>query len=1599
MKKSICIALSLMLIISLIMPVSAKPDFSYYIFTAESFSELGSWYKTGSNSGSPETLILRHDSGSDSASLTFKTGSDRYWNIYIHTRDFDTSNNRSFAVGIDGNEFPTTVGNHGNNGWMWELAAKTPLLSGEHTLSLIPKRSYSRCDYILVTDDITFNPDSIENLSEFKKNNLYSDDKVVYPEYTDRPEGEFAVLLNGKYITLSNHIYMNGNSVMLPCADVLEASGLAPVFNTENHSLVVPEKGYTIEAVSGSDSVLFRGNFKTMSEKAEMNNGVLYVPIDFFDIALKGISTYDDKSKTIKLLYDENDIGLFLTVDNFLLNPGTWYKDSDGTFRSNSVNKNTAVAANATFEIDIPGTYTLHIKSFDNKTSPGSRFFHAILDGTQLETKLGQHGNSGHAWTKLGKFVLDKGTHTLGLYNTSGSPHARFSGAFLTLDENKIPPEENAEILGYKVPDSSLELSDNASYPVWAKADGTVISEESIENNHVKLNFIAEKIGDKTVIKTEFYLKTENGLKLMKSKNENNGFLMLYAEKSEYNGRSKNFEANNKQTINSVTGTAENYYKQGEAFWHIPCGISKIGNNEIMLTFPESDASLTATYSLDDLTTDPKVTLNATFKKEGAYSFVLANGNSVSENDYDSVTAPFFYVKKAVPDTAGALPESYLFTPMATLETDGISEGIAVDPTSVRYGVIYPGTSLFGLLLRAPDGGVQPQFAAPLFGTEHSAFKENDNFEISFRLIYNNDWFETFKHVTQNLYNLKDIRTNEYTTSLNDAIYNTTDLMMDDFYGGFDDNSKSFYNMEAPDVVTLANASEVIQRYLLTENDEILTERAIPTLEFILTRNSHFNAGTTASSYTPEVPLTIGTPLSTPPAATFLGISNMAGGRIPYLESYALTKTDTTSNAKNVQNYAYLYEKTGNEADLESMISYADAMLLNTRNYKTFNGSIASTFNFTEYIPELSAFVTAYEHTYDEKYLTAAENVAQLLSTALWTTGYHNGFDNEDITITPDDLKTHHLSAQNYDFFWHGSEKFRPGYSLNEKGNPAILDETLLYTRTLPKWTMSRAGMGTEQKVSCVNGVAITMNTWAGLFIKMSEYTGDKFYETLARNAIIGRFSNYNGYGHEMLAPHTLDADYPIKGPDITSLYYHHIPPFLAMLEDFLITSIWAKSDRNIEFPSFVDTGYAYFSTRQYGHAPGKFYDEQNMWLWLDRGIVTSSSTNTDYIAAKKDGVLALAFVNEANASETVTLTLGEKVPCFTGSATLYNSDGTKSSIEIENGVFSLDIPAKGLKSVVIKSDEISAPAHSKAPITIDSSTTSSVHTGGKGYVLQFDNSKYFAYTYITDLPDKVTKATLTYTAESETKTLTDDVYPYEFTVEIDSPYTSFEYEITATLTDGSTESRGTATLRPINYTEFPEITDFKSNGGLISVEIGNSKAIPESSQLFIGLFDSKNALLQSSIETVDSNTQNALFKSYNPNFATAKLFLWNNMRPLCASPVIFKNEFNGSWSEFEPFSPAITTVGRTGTHWRIVVALNKLPFEISENSLTGMPVDITFTPKNGGEDKIYSAYVSSNEMRDYNGTVVIVVPESQEFPTSDEWAVNHTQSIKLYPY
>lgn len=134
----------------------------------------------------------------------------------------------------------------------------------------------------------------------------------------------------------------------------------------------------------------------------------------------------------------------------------------------------------------------------------------------------------------------------------------------------------------------------------------------------------------------------------------------------------------------------------------------------------------------------------------------------------------------------------------------------------------YPDTSKFGFTFQTTDGKYRNQLVAPMFGTEHCKFKAGETASISFRIVNRlEDWFDTYQYITQNMYNLSDVRTN-WNSSINEAIYNATDLMMYDDYGGWDENAMSFYNMENKDLVTTGNPMAIVQRYLLTENEEWL---------------------------------------------------------------------------------------------------------------------------------------------------------------------------------------------------------------------------------------------------------------------------------------------------------------------------------------------------------------------------------------------------------------------------------------------------------------------------------------------------------------------------------------------------------------------------------------------------------------------------------------------------------------------------------------------------------------------------------------------------------------------------------------------------------
>ena len=171
-------------------------------------------------------------------------------------------------------------------------------------------------------------------------------------------------------------------------------------------------------------------------------------------------------------------------------------------------------------------------------------------------------------------------------------------------------------------------------------------------------------------MQNEIFIRDNDEWLLIKPKTDELGFLMMAAAGSELAGQLGEF-AQFKQALQvgdtTINTIVNDFFRTGYPIWFIPSSFEKLSDRSIELSFANTEADLKVRFEFDDLSYEPKVTLNAEFNAAGAYSFMFYNGNETAYEGYDTVTAPLLYVKKAVPEAPTVLPEAYLMTPMATL--------------------------------------------------------------------------------------------------------------------------------------------------------------------------------------------------------------------------------------------------------------------------------------------------------------------------------------------------------------------------------------------------------------------------------------------------------------------------------------------------------------------------------------------------------------------------------------------------------------------------------------------------------------------------------------------------------------------------------------------------------------------------------------------------------------------------------------------------------------------------------------------------------------------------------------------------------------------
>ncbi|MBR3942038.1 MAG: hypothetical protein IKJ55_01665, partial [Clostridia bacterium] len=1428
-------------------PVEFKEGYNYYVYTPETFkNSLGSWEITNQdtkNSVLPNIMVGSNDnkdSSNNPATAKFGIPKDGFYKVMVHTRDFASMpGTRLFKVQA-GENAAIVFGALGKDEWGWQESAVLPFSSGEKELKVLDYKGYNaRVDMIIITDDLYFKvDDSVENFKELsKKQYVPGSVKQQAQDNAGRPADEIAVKLNGEYMQFDVPPILMNDRTMVPFRAIFEALGCDVQWDDDNQTAIGIRNGKTIMLPIGDSMARIDNEGKFMDQPAIVVNDRTLVPLRFVSEALGANVEWIDETQTVVIMARVTPKTYWFVPSSFE-ELGTWTIDTaeSGGFDGKALkgmhpnvgnptpkdaDPSKTKPAKVTFTAPENGTYTLWARSKDFQyNQQGTRKFQIEVNGVRADKEFGTHGKTGFAWLCAGEVSVKEGENELSLIDTSAFG-ARCDSILLTEDPNYVPPENMNSMYAIASPFNPTS-GKSAGFPQYAKEQAEPTQEIVLENEDVKVVFYSVPTAKGPVIQNEIYAKQNGQYVLTKERKEELGYVVISAENAQagYSEDKYTFSTQFKEDGISRLYAGNDLYASGLKTWFVPIGMEKIADNQLKLLFEDKDGvSLEVIWSLDETKT-PLVTMNMVANKEGFYTMGGWEGSEMAYDDISFALAPYRVQGKRIHDDKCLLIEQYLFTPMGTYTTTKngvqVTKGVVVEPSFIPLRWVYNDNGIFGINMKGVYGNYRASAFAPVLGTEDSKMNAGDSYTFKYRIVSTTgDWFDTYKYVTQELFDVSDYREN-VNTSLTKAIFNTRKLMMDDYYGGWDANNMGHYNMEGMNVTSQGNPMYAMQQYLLTEDENVLTERAIPTIASTLTRGDiHFNStdrkgGLSYWSFK-ELPMPIGEPIAGFNANVYGGMYEMTRGMVPFLHEYALEKgtsevTNSYGSIASFSNLLNMYKYTGDKAYLDKAIADADKYLEEVV-YATPTSMIAwISFINISYFPNLASLIDIYEITGEQRFLDAAEEVARYLATTLWVPGLDG--EKKNGTVLANDINeimkwNGDADKDGNDSWWAGDKRFRvgrPGEHFSDLSSNVNITKL---TSEVPAWIPSRVGLGLEQSTTFQGASGhITMNTWAGDLMRLSLYTGDEYYEMLARNVIIGRFSNYPGYKLTGFTTYQQTEQYPYEGPDYTAIYAHHITPFLAMLEDFLINQTLLWSNGNIKFPSLRQQGYAYFNSNQYGHEAGKFYDEENMWAWLDEGIVETGNIQIDFMAAKKDGAVGIAFMNESQQDVTTTISLGEKIGAYTGSATLYDKTGNIGTVMFTDGKAELTIPARALKAIIIKTDAVKAPAFSKVEYSTTNSkieNTVSTHTNGKGYVLQMSPDGYYAYVYVTDKPNTTKNVTLSYSIGGETMTKTDDVYPYEFIVKVDDATKPFKYTLSSELLTGEKVSGGSGTLQPLN--------------------------------------------------------------------------------------------------------------------------------------------------------------------------------------------------------
>ena len=730
---------------------------------------------------------------------------------------------------------------------------------------------------------------------------------------------------------------------------------------------------------------------------------------------------------------------------------------------------------------------------------------------------------------------------------------------------------------------------------------------------------------------------------------------------------------------------------EGKDFTFYPSRAIKYANDSIVFKHSLRVADIEAVWKMDLVfPTDIRVKIRLIAKENGSVSLATPTIATIAPKDlawgmipgnwYGTEIQKNIQLAKQYSMGVPAVPllakEQSTMTLCPLISThNGITLAVIPDPGTAadpwEYDKSTRGQNKVAMSIMNRHNELTPIAYAPVLGQEGSKIKAGESVSFSFRYsIQSAQWFQVFSHAVIDIYKLPYLlEIQQSSMSLSERVSRLQVYLRNDKKSGWKIWDSHGFKIGA-NGTKIADAGTM---WMLAKSgkDSVMESRLPFVRNYKLAQQQTeqgFFQGAALGEYADED-----------------GVESERGNWIEPIHTTYYTMVDIGNILLFQPKDSELRDRLRLAAEKLLAWQYADGHF--DVGYDRF--SYKSTFpDLVDYRPTWYGFLIAYRILGDTKYLAAAEKGANWLIEYGVNKGYYLGVCGDARNIW--DFATAQCSQAYVEMYeTTKNEPYKKAAIEAAKAySTAIFTHPMASTKDkladgVPRkdWEINQVGLSVEHIRGSASGGPILISSFAGLFTRIYEYTGEQLFLTMARGAARGR----NAY----VDPESGNSIYywnsftNIKRG--ATMFPWHAYWQIGWITDYLISEAHLRSNGKVQFPGgFMTPKVGPHIT--YGFAPGTLFGNKANLIYRP-GMLKSDNPDFEYLTAlSEDGKqLFLMVLNqsplESSGSFSIDLSFLASQAKWTKEEII---QGPTPVIDRSKGKLSMKIPAWGMNIIAL---------------------------------------------------------------------------------------------------------------------------------------------------------------------------------------------------------------------------------------------------------------------------------------------------------------------------